>query len=101
VPAADWATTPAFPHDQSPDFAKRTLPINGVPQPYLGTLLGWPALAGLSSLPGTAAPVGFTRDRLPAGIQVVGPYLEDRTAIHVAKCVAEVSGGYVRPPGLT
>ncbi len=92
--------TPAFPHDQSPDFARRTLPINGVPQPYLGTLLGWPALAGLSSLPGTAAPVGFTREGMPAGIQVVGPYLEDRTAIHVAKCVAEVSGGYVRPPGL-
>ncbi|MFN7986347.1 MAG: amidase [Thermoanaerobaculia bacterium] len=92
--------TPAFLHDQSPDFAKRTLAVNGVPQPYLGTLLGWPALAGLSSLPGTAAPVGFTRDGLPAGIQIVGPFLEDRTAIHVARCVAEVSGGYVVPPGL-
>ena len=92
--------TPAFPHDQSPDFAKRTLAVNGVPEPYLGTLLGWPALAGLASLPGTAAPVGFTADGLPAGIQVVGPFLEDRTAIHVAKLVAEVTGGYVVPPGL-
>ncbi len=92
--------TPAFPHDQSPDFAKRTLAVNGVPEPYLGTLLGWPALAGLSSLPGTSAPVGFTRDGLPAGIQVVGPYLEDRTSIHVAKLVAEVSGGYVPPPSV-
>ena len=90
--------TPAFPHDQSPDFAKRTLSVNGVPQPYLGTLLGWPGLSGLSSLPGTAAPVGFTRSGLPVGIQVVGPFLEDRTAIHVAKLVAEVSGGYVTPP---
>lgn len=92
--------TPAFPHDQSPDFAKRTLFVNGVPEPYLGTLLGWPALAGLSSLPGTSAPVGFTRDGLPAGIQVVGPYLEDRTSIHVARLVAEVSGGYVPPPSV-
>lgn len=92
--------TPAFPHDQSPDFARRTLWVNGVPQPYLGTLLGWPALAGLSSLPGTSAPVGFTKGGLPAGIQVVGPYLEDRTAIHVAKLVAEVSGGYVKPPSV-
>jgi len=92
--------TPAFAHDQSPDFARRTLAVNGVPQPYLGTLLGWPALAGLSSLPGTAAPVGFTRDGLPAGIQVVGPYLEDRTAIHVAKLVAEVAGGYAIPPAV-
>jgi amidase len=90
--------TPAFPHDQSPNVARRTLVVNGEPLPYLGTLLGWPALAGLSSLPGTAAPVGLTRDGLPAGIQVVGPYLEDRTSIHVAKLVAEVSGGYVPPP---
>jgi amidase len=90
--------TPAFLHDQSPDFAKRTLSVNGVPQPYLGTLLGWPALSGLSSLPGTAAPVGLTADGLPAGVQVIGPFLEDRTAIHVARCVAEVSGGYVVPP---
>ena len=91
--------TAAFPHDQSPDMAKRTLAVNGVPQPYLGTLLGWPALAGLSSLPGTAAPVGFTKGGLPAGIQVVGPYLEDRTSIHVAHLVAEVAGGYVAPIG--
>jgi len=90
--------TPAFPHDHDPNFANRTVAVNGVLQPYLGTLLGWPALAGLSSLPGTAAPVGFTRDGLPAGIQVVGPYLEDRTAIHVARLVSEVSGGYVPPP---
>ncbi len=92
--------TPAFPHDQSPDMAKRTLSVNGVAHPYLGTLLGWPALAGLSSLPGTVAPVGFTRDGLPAGIQVVGPYLEDRTSIDVARLVAEVSGGYQEGSGL-
>ncbi|MDX9733996.1 MAG: amidase [Thermoanaerobaculia bacterium] len=92
--------TPAFPHDQSPDFARRTLAVNGAHVPYLGTLLGWPALSGLASLPGTSAPVGFTREGLPAGIQVVGPYLEDRTAIHVAKLVAEVAGGCVVPPGV-
>jgi amidase len=92
--------TPAFPHDQHPDFARRTLAVNGVAQPYLGTLLGWPALAGLSSLPGTSAPVGFTREGLPAGLQVVGPYLEDRTSLHVARLVAAVCGGYVAPPGL-
>jgi amidase len=91
--------TSAFPHDHASDMARRTLLVNGVAHPYLGTLLGWPALAGLSSLPGTAAPVGFTREGLPAGIQVVGPYLEDRTAIHVAGLVAEVCGGYVPPKG--
>jgi amidase len=92
-------STPAFPHDQNPDMGRRTLAVNGIPEPYLGTLFGWPALAGLSSLPGTAAPVGFTKEGLPAGIQVIGPYLEDRTAIDVARLVAEVAGGYVRPSG--
>jgi len=50
-------------------------------------------------LPGTVAPVGRTRSGLPVGIQIVGPYLEDRTPLDVAKRMAEVIGGYERPPG--
>jgi amidase len=33
------------------------------------------------------------------GLQVVGPYLEDRTVLDVARRLAEVVGGYVPPPG--
>jgi amidase len=45
------------------------------------------------------APAGLTASGLPAGIQIVAPHLEDRTAIDVAKRIAEVTGGFLPPPG--
>jgi amidase len=44
-------------------------------------------------------PVGFTAGGLPVGVQVVGPYLEDRTALHVARELESITGGYTPPPG--
>jgi len=32
-------------------------------------------------------------------VQIVGPYLEDRTPIDVARRLAEVIGGFQPPPG--
>jgi amidase len=31
------------------------------------------------------------------GIQIVGPYLEDRTPIHAAELMDDLFGGFVRP----
>jgi len=45
------------------------------------------------------APAGRTREGLPVGVQIVGPYLEDRTTIDFARRLAEVIGGYEPPPG--
>jgi len=50
-------------------------------------------------LPSTIAPVGFTSSGLPVGIQIVAPYLEDRTSIHIAALMSDVVGGYKPPPG--
>ena len=33
------------------------------------------------------------------GVQIVGPYLEDRTPIDFARRLADVVGGFERPPG--
>jgi amidase len=41
----------------------------------------WISFASLGGLPVTTAPVGLTRNGLPVGIQMVGPYLEDSTPI--------------------
>jgi amidase len=43
--------------------------------------------------------VGLTAAGLPAGIQIVAPHLEDRTAIGLAARIAEVTGGFQAPPG--
>jgi amidase len=91
---------PAFPHDTKSYAARwsRILTTRQGPRPYLD-LHVWTSLSGLTGHPVTVAPVLPTAERLPTGFQVLGPYLEDATAIDVAAHVADVFGGYRRPPG--
>jgi amidase len=90
---------PAIAHDHSEPKERRTLIVNGAKRPYLDMVIPWAVLIGTAYLPSTSAPVGNTADGLPVGVQVVGPYLEDRTTIDFARKLAEVVGGYRRPPG--
>jgi amidase len=87
----------AIPHDHTEPLAARTVTVNGRPRSYYD-LLAWIALATMAYLPATVAPVGRTRTGLPVGIQIVGPYLEDRTTIAFARHVADVVGGFEPPP---
>src|SRR5919197_1508323 len=84
------------PHDHSADFTNRVLATPKGPRPYLD-LLFWISFVTLTGLPATTAPVGLTRDGLPVGIQIIGPYLEDATPIDLAGKLADVIGGF-RPP---
>jgi amidase len=90
------AFVPAFPHDHSPNFDNRVLTTSKGPRPYLD-LLFWISFATLTGLPATTGPVGLTRDGLPVGLQIIGPYLEDATPIDLAGRLADVIGGF-RPP---
>jgi amidase len=89
---------PAIPHDQSEPLDQRTMNVNGQARPYFETL-AWIAPATLTWHPASQAPVGRTRAGLPVGVQIVGPYLEDRTAIDFARQVEKVCGGFAAPPG--
>jgi len=88
---------PAIPHDHSEPFTDRVIRADGGERPYTD-LFGWIALTTLAYLPATVVPVGRTRDGLPIGVQIVGPYLEDRTTLAVGRCVSEVLGGFAPPP---
>jgi hypothetical protein len=79
------------------DKAVSTLPVNGRPRPYADQST-WTGLAGVAYLPAAVAPAGLTRSGLPVGVQVVAPYLEDRTAVDVARHLERVLGGYRVPP---
>ncbi len=89
---------PAFAHDQNPDWTARRLDVNGVERDYADLLL-WAGPAVVSYLPASAAPVGLTAAGLPVGIQIIGPYLEDRTTIAVAGMLETLLGGFRAPPG--
>lgn len=88
----------AFPHDDEPDQKKRRLYINGKPTPFMPNL-AWPGVATFANLPATAVPLGISRDGLPIGVQIIGPYLEDLTTIEFAKLLEREFGGFRPPPG--
>lgn len=92
-------STPAIPHDHSEPLGLRTIAVNGARRPYLDLLVWVGSIGNLCWLPATVAPVGRTPSGLPVGVQIVGPYLEDRTTIDVARRLAEVVGGFSPPPG--
>lgn len=89
---------PAIPHDHSEPMASRTVRVGGEQRPYWD-LLTWMAPAGVCYLPATVVPVGCLSNGLPIGMQIVGPYLEDRTTLDLAKHLLALSGGCPRPPG--
>ena len=92
--------TPAYPHDHSmPDWA-RHIEIDGKEYPYQDQLV-WPGVATVPGLPATAAPIDHTETGLPIGVQIIGPYLEDRTPIAFAALMEREFGGFVPPPGYT
>jgi amidase len=76
----------------------RRIIVNGISRPY-GDLIPWASLPGVCGLPAVVVPAGFARDGLPVGIQVIGPFLADRTVIDAAVYIGELVGGFVAPPG--
>ncbi|HVS63181.1 MAG TPA: amidase [Thermoanaerobaculia bacterium] len=89
---------PAFPHDHSEPQGERRITVGGEERPYLDLLL-WAGVTGVSWLPATVVPVGLTSQGLPVGIQIAGPFLEDRTTLDLARRVEEILGGFNTPPG--
>jgi amidase len=90
--------TAAIAHDDSEPQADRRILVDGEERPYLDQLL-WAGLTGVAWLPATTVPVGLTDQGLPAGLQIAGPFLEDRTTLDLARRVEEIVGGFVAPPG--
>jgi len=89
--------TPAFPHDHSPEQETRRINIDGKDYAYPDQL-AWPGIATLPGLPATAIPIGLSPQGLPVGVQIVGPWLEDRTPLRLAELIEREFGDFVPPP---
>lgn len=90
---------PPFRHVQSPNgsnWVYSTLKDHDN-RPYVD-LVGWTSLIGSAYLPVTVPPIGTTASGLPVGVQVVAPYLHDRTALEFARLMSDVLGGHQPPP---
>ena len=91
------AFSSAFKHNTTPPY-ERSLPIDNTMQPFMNqtSIIG---PANYSYLPTTVAPIGFTDDMLPLGVQIVGPQYGDRTCIHFAGLLDKYYQGFTPPPG--
>lgn len=90
--------TPAFPHDHSSPIESRRIQVDGKPYSYLDAQIVWAELATTPGLPATVAPIDRSESGLPIGVQIIGPYLEDRTTIAFAELLEREFGGFTPPP---
>ena len=87
----------AFPHDQHRERYDRTVVVNGAEVPVTDHLF-WAGYSGMSYLPSTAAPCGFTPAGLPVGVQIVGPQYGDLTCLAFARLLEREFQAFVPPP---
>ncbi|HEV2157499.1 amidase [Bradyrhizobium sp.] len=94
------AAVPAFPHDHSEPFDARQFDVDGKLYNYSDACFIWADPASTCGLPATAVPIERTSSGLPVGVQIIGPYLEDRTTIALAGLIEREFGGFGPPPAL-
>ncbi|MDG4901173.1 MULTISPECIES: amidase family protein [unclassified Mesorhizobium] len=75
------------------------IPVDGIETPY------WSGLShacrfNLTGHPAAVIPIGVDREGLPIGAQLVGRRHSDMKLLAVAKALARLTDGFVRPPGL-
>ncbi len=90
--------TTAFEHNQKGERWERMVTVNGKPQPST-TQMFWAGFSGMAYLPSTVAPAGLTPERLPVGVQIVGPQYGDWTCIRFAHLLEREYQEFVPPPG--
>jgi amidase len=91
----DVVLCPVMPTTAFP-LGATSLQVDGVSIPYEAQPL-WGSLATLTGNPATAMPIGRDEAGLPIGMQIVGPFLEDRTTLAFAALVERAFGGFVPP----
>jgi amidase len=87
----------AFPHQQGSQDA-RVLSVDGSEVPYMLNIV-YPMWAIFAGQPSTAFPAGLNHAGLPLGLQAIGPYLEDRTALRFVQLLEREWQGFQAPPG--
>ncbi|POX42525.1 amidase [Streptomyces sp. Ru73] len=101
----DVLITPATPtaavEDQTATpVPQRYITVDGERRPYFDQT-AWLNMAGHVRLPAVVVPAGRTAAGLPLAVQIIGPYLADRTVLDLAKHLARLLPEPVRPPSFT
>ncbi len=89
--------TVAFRHVTEPPY-ERQMTIENTVYPFMNQIF-WTGFTGVAHLPSVAAPIGFSDQGLPVGVQIVGPQYGDRACIQFARLLERGYQGFVPPPG--
>lgn len=99
------STTPAFHHIEPwmhfgpyPVYRDPVL-VDGRPVKYLVATMSYTSLFNLTGNPVVVMPVGYTKEGLPIGVQVVGRRWRDMELLSAAEQLDRVVSAYRRPPG--
>jgi amidase len=87
------AMTPAFTHRR----VRRDIAVDGVDTPYFTATGAFASVFSLTGNPALVIPLGQSRDGLPIGLQIVGPYWSEPELLHLGRQLAELTPGY-HPP---
>jgi amidase len=88
------AMTTAFTHRRMGE----PVAVDGVERPYW-SLLDYTCPFNLTGHPAGVMPLGFDRESLPIGLQVVGRRWQDLQLLAMMRLLAQRTDGFVRPPG--
>uniref|UniRef100_A0AC62AEA1 Umgsp2 n=4 Tax=uncultured bacterium TaxID=77133 RepID=A0AC62AEA1_9BACT len=80
--------TTAFAHSDEPDWAKRSLSIDGGIAPFAAQL-GWISMATYGGMPALSMPLGADGNGLPINLQIITRNWSDHDAIRIGALVAE------------
>jgi amidase len=90
--------TAAFEHDTERHIMERVLDVDGTDVSH-AMAMAWCGAIGAVLLPVVTVPTGLTASGLPAGVQVIGPYLSDLRLLALAQTIDTAAGpGFTRPP---
>jgi amidase len=98
-------STPAFEHIQPwtyfgpfPIYTKPVM-VDGKPLKYLVANMSYTSVFNLTGSPVVVIPIGYTKEGLPIGVQIVGKRWRDMELLGVAGQLDEAAGAYWRPAG--
>jgi amidase len=74
------------------DFDGARGPYNNYCEPYVAPF-------NASGQPAVVMPLGTSKDGLPIGVQLIGPYWSEPELLHIARQLAPLTKGFVAPQG--
>ncbi len=98
-------STAAFDHmtpsryDGTHPVYKEPIYVDGKAVEYLKATINYTSLFNLTGSPVVVIPIGYTKDGLPIGVQLVGRRWKDMQLLQAAQLINDAVGAFKNPPG--